>query len=122
MGKLQEYRKLSKNVRAARRNLHEAQLKITKIIETPDWSEYGVVKACINHYNKMIMPWFSKNGFEDITFVKYCDCFDCHKLCQNNDCEYEEKNWDAVAAQFAYDNACRERRAFVRNLFHGRTK
>ncbi len=113
MGKLQEYRKLSKNVRAARRNLHEVQLKITKIIETPDWSEYGVVKACINQYHKMIMPWFSKSSFEDVAFVKYCDRFNCRKVCQKDDCEYVQRNWDAVVAQIAYDDARRARREFI---------
>jgi len=117
MKKLEEYRLLNKNVRAARRNLNAAKLKITEKIETPDWANYGKVVKCINRYSKMTMPWFAKTSFEDIEFVKFCDKFDCHKLCQNNDCACEEQNWDAVAAQIDYDNARKARRAFVRGLF-----
>jgi hypothetical protein len=65
----------------------------------------------------MTMPWFSKSSFEDIEFVRYCKDYNCHHLCENNNCVYEEQNWDAVAAQVAYDNARKERRAFVRGLF-----
>lgn len=118
----QEYKNLTKNVRDARHNLRDAKSKITKVFETVDWADYGKVEMCINRYSKMMMPWFSKNSFENIEFVKNCDCFDCHKLCQNNDCKYEEQNWDAVAAQFAYDNARSVRRAFVKNIFRGRAK
>ena len=122
MKKLEEYKNLTKTVRAARRKLDKAKSQITKTFETVDWGQYGKVESCINRYNKMVMPWFSKNTWEDIEFVKYCDEFNCHHLCENNDCKYEEQNWDAVAAQFAYDNAKKERRAFVRNLFRGRAK
>lgn len=122
MSKLQEYKKLNKNVRDARRNLRAAELQVTKTFETVDWADYGLVKACINRYNKMAMPWFSRNSFEDIEFVRNCADFNCHHLCENNDCPYEEKNWDAVAAQFALDAARQERRAFVRGLFRGRAK
>lgn len=116
MKKLEEYRLLNKNVRNARRVLRATNAKITEVIETPDWAGYCNVVKCINRYSKMTMPWFSKSSFEDIEFVRYCDKFDCHKLCQNNNCEYEELNWDAVAAQFAYDDARAARRAFVRNV------
>ena len=117
MTKIAEYKLLNKSVRVARRNLRTATSQITETTETPDWEGYGKVIKCINRYNKMVMPWFSKNTFEDIEFVKYCDCFNCHHLCENNDCPYEEKNWDAVAAQIDYDNARKARRAFVRGLF-----
>ncbi|MBO4700398.1 MAG: hypothetical protein J5620_01470 [Alphaproteobacteria bacterium] len=122
MSKWQEYKTLNKNVRAARRNLRAVESNITKTFETVDWADYGRVEACINHYSKMTMPWFSKNYFENIEFVRKCADFNCHHLCENNGCLYQEKNWDAVAAQFVLDNARQERRAFVRGLFRGRGK
>ena len=117
MKKLEEYRLLNKNVRAARKALHAAQTQITETIETPNWENYSSVVKCINRYSKMTMPWFAKTSFEDIEFVRYCKDYNCHHLCENNNCEYQEQNWDVVAAQVAYDNAKKERRAFVRGLF-----
>lgn len=122
MTKLEEYRLLNQNVRAARKALHAAQAQITETIETPNWENYSSVVKCINRYSKMTMPWFAKTSFEDIEFVRYCKDYNCHKLCQNNACACEEQNWNAVAAQIAYDDARRERRVFVRNLFRGRAK
>lgn len=122
MTKLEEYKALNKNVRDSRRQLRDAKLKITHVFETVDWADYGKVDMCINVYTKMAMPWFSKSSFEDIEFTKHCECFDCHKLCQNTNCKYEEQNWDAVAAQFAYDDARAARRAFIGNLFRVRKK
>ena len=122
MTKLTEYRKLNKKVRMARSSLHAAQFKITKRIETIEWSKSGQSVACINRYFGMSMPLLARGTFENIEFVKYCDLLDCYHLCENNDCPYQEKNWDVVAAQFAYDNARQERRAFVRGLFRRRTK
>lgn len=122
MKKIEEYKVLNKKVRDARRKLNAAKSQITEVIKTPDWEEYCTVIKCINRYSGMVMPWFSKNSFENIEFVKYCESFDCHHLCENNNCPYEEKNWDAVAAQFAYDDAIAARRAFVRGLLRIRRR
>lgn len=118
----QEYKNLTQDVRNARRALRDAQSKITKVFGVVDWADYGKVDMCINLYTKMVMPWFSKSSFENIEFTKNCECFDCHKLCQNNDCKHEEQNWNAVATQFAYDAARDARRAFVRRMFRGHAK
>lgn len=115
MTKLEEYRLLNQNVRNARRALNRA------IAEISLWCDgYNLEGSnptmCINRFDGVRAKSLSADLLDDNGLVKFCDKFDCHKLCQNNNCEYEELNWDAVAAQFAYDDARAARRAFVRNV------
>ena len=124
MTKIEEYKLLNKKVRDARRDLRDAMETVTQ-----NFKEYVLDKdvknpgsACINRFDSVSAKTLSAGILDDNVKVAYCDSFNCHHLCENNDCPYEEKNWDAVAAQFAYDNARQERRAFVRNLFKGRGK
>ena len=121
MTKLEEYRLLNQNVRNARRALNRA------IAEISLWCDgYNLEGSnptmCINRFDGVRAKSLSAGLLDDNGLVRFCDKYDCHHLCENNNCEYQEKNWDAVAAQIAYDNARKERRTFIGNLFWVRKK
>ena len=122
MKKLEEYRLLNQNVRATRKVLDSALAEITLWHKEYNLEGANSGIACINRFDGVRAKSLSAGLLDDNGLVKFCDKFDCHKLCQNNNCEYEELNWDAVAAQFAYDDARAARRAFIGNLFRGRGK
>ena len=115
--KLQEFMRLCADVRDARKALDDAKAKIT--VQRKEYNLDGANsgKVCINRFAGVRAKSLSAHLLDDNGLVEFCDKYDCHHLCENNDCAYEELNWDAVAAQFAYDAAIRERCDFVRGFF-----
>ena len=115
--KLQEFMRLCANVRDARKALSDAKAEITvrRKEYNLDGANSGMV--CINRFAGVRAKNLSAHLLDDNGLVEFCDEYDCHHLCENNNCAYEELNWNAVAAQIAYDAARQERRDFVRGFF-----
>lgn len=115
--KLQEFMRLCTNVRATRKTLSDAEAKITCQHKeyNLDGSNSGTI--CINRFAGVMAKSLSAHTLDDNGLVEFCDKYDCHHLCENNNCAYEELNWDAVAAQIGYDAAIQERCDFVRGFF-----
>ena len=81
MTKLEEYRLLNQNVRNARRALNRA------IAEISLWCDgYNLEGSnptmCINRFDGVRAKSLSADLLDDNGLVKFCDKFDCHKLCQ----------------------------------------
>jgi len=119
---LKEYRLLNQNVRATRKVLRGALAGITLWCKEYNLDESNADMVCINRFDSVRAKSLSADLLDDNGLVKFCDKYDCHHLCENNNCGYQEQNWDAVAAQIAYDDARKERRTFTRNLFRKRAK
>ena len=119
---LKEYRLLNQNVRATRKVLRGALAGITLWCKECNLDESNSDMVCINRFDSVRAKSLSADLLDDNGLVKFCDKYDCHHLCENNNCVYQEQNWDAVAAQIAYDDARKERRTFTRNLFRKRAK
>ncbi len=115
--KLQEFMRLCANVRATRKALSDAEAEITCQRKEYNLDGANSGKVCINRFAGVRAKRLSAHLLDDNGLVEFCDKYDCHHLCEDNDCAYEELNWDAVAAQIAYDATCQERRDFVRGFF-----
>ena len=116
-GKWQEWQNLCADVRAARDALNGAMAGITIQCKEYNLDKPNPGTICINRFDCVRADTLSADVLDDNGAVKFCEKFDCHHLCENNDCPNQESNWDAVAAQFAYDAARRARRDFLRGLF-----
>ena len=115
--KLQEFMRLCANVRDARKALSDAKAEITVRCKEYNLDRANSGKVCINRFAGVGAKSLSAHLLDDNGLVEFCDKYDCHHLCENNNCAYEELNWDAVAAQIAYDAAIQERCDFVRVFF-----
>jgi len=116
--KLQEFLRLYAEARAARTTLLSAQERVTQHHEQYILdNNIDLDPACINRFDGVVAKSLSYGTLDENVVVKLCDSFNSHHLCENNNCPYEELNWDLVAAHFAYDAARQKCCDLVRSFF-----
>ena len=121
MSKIHEYIKLLKKQRAAKREMLEAQKKITnyRLEYSLDKTENFEVDACINKFDKVSIKTAATAC--DDGFTKTCSLFE-DLPCVNRKCPYFPDNLDYTTAKERYDAAVYARRVFLKDLLKTRTK
>lgn len=123
MSKLKEYITLSRDVRRARRKLLWARDRITGWHQEYflDSNRANYSAKCINRFDCVKGNELSTNALDDTGFVTYCDLLN-DAPCTNAKCPCYAKHLDYIVAIEKFNVARDARRAFVKNLFRGRSK
>lgn len=122
MNKLQEYRKLSANVKAARKNLKELEQDIASHQCIYDLNGENKSDTCITKFDKVRLPNGQINDEGGITkFCEhlhgdqvFCDVYNC-------DCMHQADRFRYIKLEQALEDAIVARRTFVHNVFRIKT-
>ncbi len=114
---IQEYRKLSANVRKARIRFNNYKDEITSHQEIYDLNDENALSACITMFDKVRLSNGQIN--DEGGYTVQCEhLFDGQTFCKNcNFARGDLYRYAYVESKKELDDAITARRAFVRNLF-----
>ncbi|MBO4480138.1 MAG: hypothetical protein J5742_00745 [Alphaproteobacteria bacterium] len=120
--KLGKLRKLSRDIRNARRAMYAAERKITCFAEeyNLDTKQQNAAEGCINKFGKVALDASVTAQFDDAGYHTFCPLFSTTDFCANNKCELHAANMDYVTAKDRYNVARLKRREFVKNMFRSK--
>lgn len=121
MNKIKEYIDLTKDLREKRNAMRASRAKITSYHKEYFIDENIGIKneTCINTFERVYGICMDPKAYDERgDFIKSCTLFDETEPCINRKCPLFAKNLDYIVAWERYEKSLANRKEFLRNLFH----